>query len=258
MAIYDSLVFFNELELLDLRFHELNDVVHRFVIVEAERTYTGLDKPLYFDQNRSLFKPYLDKVIHVVVENSPSNPQERWAFEHFQRRAISRGLKECHVDDVIMIADADEIHRAKTIAAYRPEEGPKILFELFCYYYMNCVTVDDWTGPRIMSYGYFLRQGADAQQMRWRKWPGIKNAGWHFSYLGGVDRIKQKLDSFSHQELNIPEFTSRERLEKVLKEPEDIFKRPIPWKLVDIDESWPDYVLQNRDQFKQFISPTLN
>jgi beta-1,4-mannosyl-glycoprotein beta-1,4-N-acetylglucosaminyltransferase len=40
--------FFDELELLDLRLHELADVVDRFVLVEATTTFSGAAKPLSF------------------------------------------------------------------------------------------------------------------------------------------------------------------------------------------------------------------
>ena len=46
--IFDGFMFFNEIELLDIRLHELCDVVHRFVVVEATRTFTNLPKPLYY------------------------------------------------------------------------------------------------------------------------------------------------------------------------------------------------------------------
>ena len=46
--VYDCFMFFNELELLDLRLHELDAVVDRFVLVEGVRTLSGKPKPLYF------------------------------------------------------------------------------------------------------------------------------------------------------------------------------------------------------------------
>ena len=53
--IYDCFTAFNELELLEIRLHELSPVVDRFVLVEATRTHSNLPKPLYFRDNWSRF-----------------------------------------------------------------------------------------------------------------------------------------------------------------------------------------------------------
>ncbi len=37
--IYDCFAFFNEMDLLEIRLNTLNDVVDRFVLVEATRTF---------------------------------------------------------------------------------------------------------------------------------------------------------------------------------------------------------------------------
>jgi hypothetical protein len=39
--IYDCFTFFNELELLELRLHELAGVVDKFVLVEATQTHSS-------------------------------------------------------------------------------------------------------------------------------------------------------------------------------------------------------------------------
>jgi beta-1,4-mannosyl-glycoprotein beta-1,4-N-acetylglucosaminyltransferase len=41
MKIFDTITFFNELDLLELRLNILNDVVDYFVINEANITFTG-------------------------------------------------------------------------------------------------------------------------------------------------------------------------------------------------------------------------
>ena len=66
--VYDCFSFFNELELLKMRFEELDDSVDYFVLVESIETQRGDIKPLYFKDNKHLFEKYLPKVIHVTVE----------------------------------------------------------------------------------------------------------------------------------------------------------------------------------------------
>src|SRR3989344_1716902 len=82
--IYDCFTFFNELDLLDLKLHELADHVDKFVIVESTVTFQGNPKPLYFQENKQRFAPFLDKIIHVVVSDTPTEGSA-WDREHYQR-----------------------------------------------------------------------------------------------------------------------------------------------------------------------------
>ena len=70
--IYDCILFNDELDILDLRLHTLNNSVDKFVIVESTVTFTGNNKKLYFENSKQLFKKYSDKIIHVIVDDTPS------------------------------------------------------------------------------------------------------------------------------------------------------------------------------------------
>ena len=88
--IFDCFTFCNELDLLELRLETLSDVVDKFVLVEADRTFTGKSKPFFFAENKARFTNYLDRIIHVQVEDMPqtNNP---WDREHFQRKGLFVG-----------------------------------------------------------------------------------------------------------------------------------------------------------------------
>ena len=45
--VYACFVFWKELDLLELRLHELDAVVDYFVLVEATHTFSGQPKPLH-------------------------------------------------------------------------------------------------------------------------------------------------------------------------------------------------------------------
>ena len=117
--IYDCITFYNELDLLEVRLHELCDVVDRFVLVEATQTFQGNPKPLFFEVHKHAFSRYADKITHIVVEFpdeaalrshlSTRPPNMTWAREHYQRDQISRGLTKALPDDLIIVSDVDEI-----------------------------------------------------------------------------------------------------------------------------------------------------
>ncbi|MBO6167304.1 MAG: hypothetical protein J6P13_03005 [Kiritimatiellae bacterium] len=113
--IYDCFSFFNELDILEIRLNALKDVVDRFVLVEAVKTHSGQPKKLYFEENKDRYKPFLDKIIHVIVDNEPHLPEKcpkltaAWAYENHQRNVIVRGLARIGADDVLLISDLDKI-----------------------------------------------------------------------------------------------------------------------------------------------------
>ena len=66
--VYDCFQFFNELDILKIRLNVLAPVVDRFVISEATETFSGIKKPLYYEENKELFAAFQDRIIHVVVD----------------------------------------------------------------------------------------------------------------------------------------------------------------------------------------------
>ena len=67
--IYDCFTFFNELELLELRWHELAGVVDRFVIVEATKTHSGRLKYPHYRDDQARFNPFHGQIIYIIVDD---------------------------------------------------------------------------------------------------------------------------------------------------------------------------------------------
>jgi len=110
VKIYDCFTFANELDVLDIRLHELDALVDTFVLVEAPRTFRGEEKPLQFDLNRERYARFASRIVHIVVSDIPLPVNgDRWIPQIYQRRAIVRGLPQCAPDDIVMVSDVDEI-----------------------------------------------------------------------------------------------------------------------------------------------------
>ena len=58
MKIYDSFLFYNELDILEIRLNELNNVVDYFILVESSVTHQGQSKPFIFDENKERFAKF--------------------------------------------------------------------------------------------------------------------------------------------------------------------------------------------------------
>ena len=118
MAIYDCFQFFDEEHILDLRLNILYEFIDFFVLVESTIDHQGKPKKLNFDSKK--FKKFNDKIIYIVVDDTaevikkPHFGGESLVEQH-QRNSLTRGLKKCHEDDLIILSDVDEIPDLKKL-----------------------------------------------------------------------------------------------------------------------------------------------
>ena len=82
----------------------------------------------------------------------------------------------------------------------------------------------------------------------------IYDGGWHFSFLKEPRRISEKIKGYSHQEYNYPEFTDEKKIEERIKNRVDIFERNFKYESVDLDNTFPKYILENLDKYKNWIT----
>jgi beta-1,4-mannosyl-glycoprotein beta-1,4-N-acetylglucosaminyltransferase len=253
--IIDCFTFYNELELLEIRLEELKDVVDWFILVEAGETYSGKPKELVFEANHELFNTYPIK--RIAIPRFPSELTSAWSREEYSRNTLAIGLQELGLkpSDIIMLSDIDEIPRADVVSQYayalsNGHVGPCcVLNQSLCYYFVNCVADDPWQGTRMIPHGFFSSFPA----LRAAQGENVPNAGWHFSYLGGIDRVREKIGASIHTELDLPKFTDQSHLERCIDAGIDVFGRDLRFHFTPLDESYPKYLLDNRQKFKDLI-----
>jgi len=239
--IYDCFTFNNELDILEIRLNELYDVVDRFIIVEALKTHSNRSKELCFHNNLKRFEKFLHKITYLVVESFPYT--DSWGIERYQRDYIMKGLEGCKDNDIIIISDVDEIPRYERIKEYKLEDGLCTFEQDLFYYYLNCKAIDQvWRWSKILPYSTLKKMSPC--EVRYTSGNNIKNGGWHFSYMGGIDSIIEKIKNTAHQEYNKPEFLDRNEIDKRIFNGEDVFGRTnMKFKYIKIDESFPSYVI---------------
>lgn len=81
----------------------------------------------------------------------------------------------------------------------------------------------------------------------------IDNAGWHFSYLLTPEQIQRKIKTFAHTEFNHDQFYNLKNINDSVKNGVDLFGRNMKFKKVNLDNSYPEYILNNQDKYKQWI-----
>ena len=81
----------------------------------------------------------------------------------------------------------------------------------------------------------------------------IDNGGWHFSFLGDPKFIASKIKSYTHDELDKDEFTNLDKISQRIVNFKDPFDREKELKKIDIDSTYPDYIINNKEKFKDWI-----
>ncbi|QYJ67455.1 hypothetical protein [Flavobacterium litorale] len=277
--VYDCFIFFNELDILEVRLNELNDIVDKFVLVEADRTFQNNPKPFIFEENKERFSKFLDKIIHIKLTSYPLfipiiNPFSPWKLEFYQRDSVVKGLKGCKPDDIIMISDVDEIPRASVLKE-RIAKGINEIYglkmDMFMFFFNNKIVYDAgslmdkkesesgiWHCTALLPYKllkkkpYRLRKTIMRTKRKGEVYKILPNAGWHFTYMGGVEMIKKKLESFSHTEYNFEEFKNEAAINQKIQEGRDLFGRDMEFEIANPEEVLPKYL--NREDVKKRFS----
>lgn len=280
--VYDIFTFFNELDLLELRLEMLNDHVDKFVIIECIETFSGNPKPLYYEENKARFSKFHSKIIHHVTYDPPKSfddlrqrildpnsdelmkqiciqslttsnvpPGElHWLKEFYQKENIRRALIGLEDDDLCFVTDLDEIWNPEIeykIEDYKVYKLRQLAYSL----YLNNRSNEPWAGTLLTKYKNIknaclnhLRNPSKTQ------YEYIDNGGWHFTFMGGSEQIKLKLESYGHQEYNNESVKSK--VEENLQSNKDVLGRNNFnfW----IDESdLPAYILNNKQKYVKYF-----
>lgn len=211
MKVVDAFLFYNELDMLEYRLTVLDPVVDWFVLVESTVTFAGNPKPLTYSENVDRFARWKDKIVHVIVEDTPDGPSA-WDRERFQRNAIDRGLKQLPLKsaDVLCIADVDEIPNLQILSMLKKDGLEEALsLEMDLYYYTPELKLHKWVHPKVCDMETYVHKfGRNPEHLRMSHQRPIANGGWHLSYFGSPEFVQNKLRNFSHQEYNTEKHTS--------------------------------------------------
>lgn len=245
--------------MLQLHLGVLNDFVDRFIIVEANKTFTGNDKPLYFFRDQRYFAKWWDKIDYYVMDQwddselwdiankSPNTVgASHWKREFYIKESIQKAMVKYRVgdDDTVLIGDVDEIIDPKAI--YESESPIKAKLRVYAYWLNNRSSEEFW-GTLIAQYkevkGKCLNHLRSDTSLN-----SVGNyLGWHFTSMGGIEEVRRKLnDSYTPESYNTHDVQLH--LPERIRGGQDYLGRDFKFHL---DESeWPKFLKEHRDQFK--------
>lgn len=273
--VYDCFCYFNEDMLLRLRFETLWECVDFFIICESRKTISGLDKALNFDIKK--FEKFSSKIRYLVIDSYPFETTDPWKNERYQRNYLSKGLYDAKPSDLIMVSDVDEIPRPGVWDSYDNAKFLRADCQQMMYaYYLNNRWEDDgkpviWFGTKITTFKNFQRYFCQSMELLRnykatgflrglkRAWfkkfkvQKMSNAGWHFTWMSGVDQIIKKLESFAHQEFNKPEYKNPETIRSLIISGNDVLFPSRTYVIQDLDAQFPESLITKSTDYKNYL-----
>ena len=263
--LIDCITFFNENMMFDFRYNVLKDYVDCFVICESAYDHKGNKKKLNFNFEKNFDK---SKIKYLALEDSFPIKTNEWQKQAIQREYILKNLNFVDDNDYIFFSDPDEIPNPKTLKNFKLNKRYGIFMQKsFCYKF-NIFNSHEtpWEGTRVCKKKNLnsidhMRQKVKSKNLkypffRFDKEKSIeifKDSGWHFNNILNSKNISLKLKSFAHKEFSKEKFSSPEVIEQKINKRIDLFERGHKYESIKIDQSFPDYLIRNANQFKDFI-----
>ena len=263
--IIDCITFYNENILANARFEILNDVVDQFIVCESSYDHSGKKKNKNF---KLLNKSFESKIKYIFIEKNFPLPIKPWKNEEIQRNYIQKELESYSDEDLILYSDSDEIPNPKLLKSMKLNKKYGIFFQKNYVFKINLFNKYEtpWEGTRICKKKDLktinkLRKKILSKNLKKSFWKFYiekdieiyEDGGWHFNNLYNLETISEKLKAFPHKEFSSPKFTDHSVIkEKILKN-QDLFERGHVYEKVELDDTYPEYIIKNKDKFKDYI-----
>jgi len=272
-VVLDAVLMSSELDLLEIRMNELDDVVDRFLIVESNGTFTGLPKQTYFADNRRRFEKFESKIVYQFIPGYPLEPgQHAFDVESKTRDSMSSLLRSTitslHTDaDVLVImSDVDEIpssHTISLLSACDFGQSTHLQLRNFLYSFEWYIGLSSWRASvHKWSSSSYYRHSQSGDEI-------LSDSGWHCSFcFRTIPEYAVKMQGYSHSD-RIGGDTSLldpQRIQQTICNGKDIFGMlPEAYSWADLLSQMslepylsavglPRYLIDNSERFK-FLLP---
>ncbi len=263
--IVDCITFFDNKLMFDLRFNILKDYVDFFVVCESKFDHRNNPKKLNFDSK------FLNenKVKYIVLDEPFPNELNIWKNQAIQRDFLLDNLDTfISEDDYVFFSDPDEIPDPKLLINFHLRKKYGIFFQKFFNYKFNLLNPYEtpWEGTRVckkknLNSIDFMRQKVKSKNLKYNflrldKEKNIEifdNGGWHFNNIMKPEAISLKLKTYAHSEFSEKKFSDIEIIRSKIEKKIDLFDRGHQYKKVDLDKSFPKYLISNYEKYKSFI-----
>jgi len=269
--IFDTFMYNGEEDILDIRLNTLDPIVDKFIFIESPLSHSKLSRELEFPKQKDRFKKFEHKINYHVIDYCKN---DNFLLNDWTGREVIEHLLinkyNLANEDTIIHGDLDEIPRPelleKIILSDIPLEKPYVFINDSRQLCFDLRSQDPFFGSILIKGEhltkdrlFWLRQvrlnntinGIDHKD----KFILVENGGWHFSYCAGLDRTVDKFKFFCHANEMPNCVKDKEGLINCIKNKISFDPLKTPLHKVDWNrENMPDYILNNKELFKENLS----
>lgn len=269
--IIEVTFFSNELDILDLKLHEMNNTVYKHIIVEHPYDHMRRTKRLAYNENKERFKDFHHKIIHII---DGGNYDGQMGLDLMWNRnnspLVYNALLQENSDDIfVLFTDSDVVMKGsviKNIDFTKPTRFPINWYESYFNYKMGIAF--GWIVGVPISYikkyglikavrycrGDLGLIGDPTPEEFQKEITVVTDSGYHFSKCGDIDDLVEHIKGHPHIELAMSKVGTKEWLQNrrdTGKKWDDMTPDTVPihpdaFKLIPYDsKDYPDYVNKN-------------
>lgn len=254
--LIDSFLFFQELDLLEIRLEYLSPYIDKFIIVESCQTFKGGKKAYNFEINKKRFEKYLSKIIYYkidsffedsfsLISSISKNKEELFIYDFikkhdyyeknklnflldsYHRECIHIPLKSFANDtDTIIFSDLDEVPNINFVKYLKSDKymSQFLVANQFEFkYFLNSLNSENWLGSIAGKYYALKKESLNLLRRNSHKLEKYNLGGYHFTSIGGKELLSLKIENWGHQEFNIP--IIKKNINKNINLGRDVFYR---------------------------------
>ena len=263
--LLDCITFFDNNFMFQIRYNVLVNYVDYFVICESLFDHKGKEKKQNFIWRDEYNK---QKIKYFLLEKPFPQNTNPWENQAIQREFLLNCTDFADKEDYIFFSDPDEIVKPKLLKNFKLEKKYGI-FMLDCFNYkLNLYNPYEspWEGTRVakkkdLKSIDFLRQNIKSKNLKYSLFRFDKEksielfnkAGWHFNNIMSPKEISIKLKTFAHSEFSSEKFTNEAVINSKIKDKIDLFERGHKYKRVELDNSFPEFIIRNKAKYNNWI-----
>ena len=166
-------------------------------------------------------------------------------LESDQRDNLLIAVERFSDNDIIVLSDLDEIPNKYVFEHIDDILGNDDIISLsqdYFYYGLKNRFVQKWALPVVTRKSTAVSMkmsGLRSAAIDKKTTKVITNGGWHLSYFMSPEKIKEKIQSFSHVELDNPYHNDLNRIKSCIENRVDLFERDVPIITAELDD-FPD------------------
>ncbi len=117
-------------------------------------------------------------------------------------------------------------------------------------YFLNCIEgYQQWEVGRLLTFG--MLKNSNPSDIRNGGFQTVMcEAGWHMSFMGGYEKMVEKLYAYAHTETVTADLMSN--LKRKYETGESLWGTDF-WRFVKIGSTFPKYLFEHQEEFKHLI-----